>query len=109
MRQIHSSPDVALINHLRSILESIGIACTVRGEFLSAAVGELPPVECWAELWIVDDDRHDDAMDVVRRAGRESRPMADAWDCPGCGETIEPNFSECWNCGHVAESLERAG
>lgn len=109
MRQVHTSPNVALINHLRSILESMGIACTVRGEFLSGAVGELPPVECWAELWIVDDDRYDDAMDVVRREGHGSRPMDRRWTCPGCGETIEPTFSECWNCGGFPEALDGTG
>ena len=21
------------------------------------------------------------------------------WECPACGETLEPQFEVCWNCG----------
>jgi hypothetical protein len=24
---------------------------------------------------------------------------AGPWSCPGCGETLEGQFTECWNCG----------
>ena len=24
-----------------------------------------------------------------------------AWQCPECGERLEPEFSECWKCGHL--------
>ena len=109
MRQIFSSPNTALVNHLRSILDSLGIPCRVRGEFLSAAVGELPPIECWAELWVVDDDRYDDAKDVIRRAATGGEDAGAAWTCDGCGEHIEGQFGECWNCGRLRREFERAG
>ena len=109
MRQLHSSPNTALVNHLRSILESLGTPCRVRGEFLSAAVGELPPIECWAELWVIDDDRYDDAMDIIRRAAKGEDDTSVPWTCDGCGEEIDGNFGECWKCGHVPRDLERTG
>ena len=109
MRQIYVSPNTAHVNHLRSILESFGIACTVRGEFLSAAVGELPPIECWAELWVVDDDRHDDADEILRRAAADGADAGAPWICDGCGEQVDGNFGECWKCGRVRQELERAG
>lgn len=28
----------------------------------------------------------------------------DLWQCPGCRERIEANFSECWSCGYVRGS-----
>jgi predicted amidophosphoribosyltransferase len=36
----------------------------------------------------------------LRRAKRED------WTCPGCGETIEGQFTECWSCGHEAPATE---
>jgi hypothetical protein len=109
VRQLYTSPNVALVNHLRSILDALGIPCRVRGEFLSAAVGELPPIECWAELWVVDDDRYDDAMDVIRKASGDTDDDAPAWTCEDCGERVEGIFGECWQCGGVRSDLERAG
>lgn len=109
MRQIYTSPNTALVNHLRSILEALGIPCRVRGEFLSAAVGELPPIECWAELWVVDDSRYDDANEVIRRAAAGGDDAGTPWTCDGCGERIEGTFGECWKCGGIRQELERAG
>jgi len=106
MRLLHSAPNVAHVNHLKSVLESMGIRCRVRGEYLSAAVGELPPIECWAELWIVDDERHDDALDVLRHASASRRGE---WTCPECGESVDAGFEECWNCRFVRGAIERAG
>lgn len=109
MRQLHSSPNTALVNHLRSILDALGIRCRVRGEFLSAAVGELPPIECWTELWVVDDDRYDDAMDVIRNATSDDDDSVPPWICDGCGERVDAVFGECWQCGAVRSDLALAG
>ncbi len=109
MRQLYTSPNTALVNHLRSILDSLGIPCRVRGEFLSAAVGELPPIECWAELWVLDDDRYDEAAEVIRRAAEDGDVDGVPWTCDGCGERIDPQFGECWKCGQIRRELERAG
>ena len=26
---------------------------------------------------------------------------AEPWTCPGCGEEVEGQFAQCWNCGAV--------
>ena len=28
-----------------------------------------------------------------------AQPESPPWTCPKCGEAIEPQFTECWNCG----------
>ena len=109
MRQVYTSPNTALVNHLRSILDSLGIPCRVRGEFLSAAVGELPPIECWAELWILDDDRYDEAAEILRRAASDGAGSGAPWACDACGEQVDAQFGECWKCGGIRGELERAG
>ena len=100
MKRLYVSDDRALIAHLRALLETQGIACMVRNEFLGGAAGELPPHECSPELWIAE------ATDWVR-----ARQLVDAeigpvdttpWTCAGCGEIIEGQFARCWNCGRAA-------
>jgi len=106
---VHTSPNTALINHLRSVLETLGIECRVRGEFLAVAVGELPPIECWAELWVVDDDRHDEAAELVRRESDRDPAALGEWVCPDCAETVDAELTDCWNCGHARDLLRQAG
>lgn len=106
MRQLHSSLNVALVNHYRSVLEESGIPCVVRGEYLTVAVGEIPPIEAWAELWVVDESRFDDAARFI--AGLEAAPRdGAAWVCAECGEDNDAAFAACWNCGSAVDATER--
>jgi hypothetical protein len=104
MRKIYSAESIVEISHLRNILESTGIRCLVRNDRLSGAVGEIPFVECWPELWLLDE------RDALRAKGvldaefaRQARPGKN-WTCETCGETIEGQFAECWRC--AARTLE---
>jgi len=101
-RKVYTAESVVEIAHLRNLLESAGIPCEVRNDRLGGAVGEIPFVECWPELWVRN------AGDVLRARGlidEALRPAtdADAWVCPGCGERIEPQFAQCWRCAAAPE------
>lgn len=84
------------MNHVRNLLEAAGIAVTMRNEFLGGGAGELPPTEAWPELWVAEED-YPRARQVIEQMDREAE--AASWRCPRCGETIEGQFSACWNCG----------
>jgi hypothetical protein len=98
MKTVYSSPSLALVTHFRAVLESEGIACFIRNEYLSGAAGELPPVECWPGL-CVEDSLEPRARRAIARAQCDAAPPRPAWTCPGCGEDIEGQFTDCWNCG----------
>lgn len=100
MRKVYTAESLVEIAHLRNVLESAGIRCSVRNDRLAGVVGEIPFVECWPELWIgnpADLPRARDLIAELTRAG----PAGAAWTCGGCGESIEPQFAVCWNCGHA--------
>ena len=98
MRKVHTAESVIEIAHLRNLLEAEGIACLVRNDRLGGVVGEIPFVECWPELWVVATGHYLKAKSLVDEA-LQAAPVAQAWDCPHCGETIEGQFTACWNCG----------
>jgi hypothetical protein len=50
MIRVYAAPTMAMVAHVRAVLEGEGIACVVRNEFLGAGAGELPPIECWPEV-----------------------------------------------------------
>jgi hypothetical protein len=96
MKRVFSSFDRIAVFHARNLLEAEGIRATVRNEILSSAMGELPPAECQAEVWVADDAEAARAEQVLR-AG--AAPAGGApWSC-ACGETLEAQFLQCWRCG----------
>ena len=96
---VYSSPNLAIVGHVKNVLEMNGIRCEVRGQYLGAAAGEMPPIECWSELWVRDESRADEARKIIEEALGDDEESQPGWDCPGCGEAIEGQFAVCWNCG----------
>jgi hypothetical protein len=101
LKIVYSSPNLALVVHFRALLENEGIACRIRNEYLAGAAGELPPVDCWPEL-CVDDPDEQRARRIIAGVRNASAP-APAWTCAGCGECIEGQFTDCWNCGRMRD------
>ena len=92
MKRIFSSHNLQLVHHARNLLLAAGISSQVRNQILSSAMGELPPAECEAQLWV---EERDAAQAQETLARTESGPD---WIC-SCGETLAAPFSHCWNCG----------
>lgn len=100
MRKIYSTDDRVKAGHLQSILEENGIRTLIKNQSLSGAIGELPPIECWPEIWIIDDGEFERANDLINAFIVPLPKHAPDWKCE-CGETIEGQFMTCWNCGRV--------
>jgi hypothetical protein len=99
MRKVFSSHDSLLAGYLASLLEARGIACVVKNQFLGGAAGELPPTECWPEIWVADDRDETPALRVLAAYHEAGRESFDRWTCPTCGEALEGQFEICWRCG----------
>ena len=66
MRKLLRARDLSGIdvNLLRGILEQAGIPCLMKNESLSIAIGELPPTECYQELWLLDASDYPRAQEI---------------------------------------------
>ena len=95
MKRVFSSHNAVLAHHTRNLLEAEGIETEVRNQVLSSAMGELPPAECQAEVWVLNDADAARALDALRRPP----PSGPDWGCAGCGESSGPQFTHCWKCG----------
>ena len=93
MKRVFSSHNAVLVHHTRNLLEAEGIGTEVRNQALSSAMGELPPAECQAEVWVRGGDAPR-AEEILRQP-----PVAGPdWACATCGESSGPQFTQCWNC-----------
>jgi len=96
MKKLMVSADLIELGFIRGVLESEGILCIVKNEFLNGALGELPVNETWPELWVSSEDwpRADQIMISVK----EDAGAGENWRCKQCGEMIEAQFAACWRC-----------
>ena len=97
MKKVYSAENVVMAGHVESLLQEAGINCFIKNQNLSGAMGELPPLECWPEVWINDDSLETKAKNIIDQTVRQAEP-GPQWLCE-CGELIEGQFGSCWNCG----------
>lgn len=101
MQKLYTAEDPIFIGYLRSLLEAEGIACNIRNELLLGGSGELPPNECWPEIWVLDDGDLQRATVILNRARQTPRLDDGPWECAHCQESSESQFTACWRCGTI--------
>ncbi|WP_321370594.1 DUF2007 domain-containing protein [uncultured Desulfuromusa sp.] len=88
---------------IQEILAHEGIQCILKNDQLSSALGEIPFLECYPELWVVDDDVFPRAQLFLHSWLKNDACPADSWTCPSCGEDCDAQFGACWACGFLRE------
>lgn len=103
MKRVYRAASLLSVAHARNVLLAAGVPCEMRNVYLAGAMGELPMMETWPQLYVEDADEQY-ALGILARAARP--PGGAPWTCAGCGEELEAQFTSCWRCG--AERLERS-
>ena len=103
MKMIYSARDSMDAEFVKGILDEQGIESVIQGAALSNVLGSMATnLDATPEIWVREEDEQ---RAIVAVSGFKSGapPAADAqanlWKCPQCGEQIEGQFTECWNCG----------
>ncbi len=98
MKMIFSA-DLIAVSDLKGALENAGIACFINNEATSQLMGGIPMNETTPELWIEDDSRLEEALQIKKSWLAPGATPGPDWICPKCGEKNEPQFTSCWKCG----------
>ncbi len=96
MKRVFRGPSLLQVAHARNVLLAAGIASELRNQYLVGALGELPMLETWPQLYVDDVDEHR-ALKALKLAATPSGGAP--WTCENCGEGLEPQFTACWRCG----------
>ena len=87
MKKVFTARNVTEAHFVRDLLEAEGLVVTVRGEDLWGASGELPFVDAWPTIWVLDDAREAEARAVVDQY--EATQAAPVTGEPGSGFGID--------------------
>ncbi len=96
MKKLTTSESLITINHYKNLLAAEDIRTEIRNEYLGSIMGEMPFVETWPELWVVNTLEFDRAKQIIEEV--ESESPAAPWTCLKCGEQNEGQFAVCWKC-----------
>ena len=99
MKRVFTSTDPVLSGLVHSVLIAAGIPCLLRNQYLTGAMGELPLNECWPQVWVLDEADAAAAQRLIAAAVPTARGPSADWICAQCGETLEGQFRQCWQCG----------
>lgn len=99
MVKLHAGADPALVGWLAGLLQAAGIDCVTRNALLAGGAGALPPTECWPEIWLREERDLVRASALLEELLRPDLSGRYGWCCERCGEALEAQFDQCWNCG----------
>jgi len=95
LKRVFRAASLLQVAHARNVLIAAGIDSELRNQYLAGALGDLPMLETWPQLW-VEDALESTALRALQRAA--TAPAGDPWVCSQCGEQLEPQFTTCWRC-----------
>ena len=96
MKRVFRAASLLQVAHARNVLIMAGIESEMRNQYLAGALGDLPMLETWPQLW-VEDAMEKAALRALAVAA--TAPGGAPWICAQCGEQLEPQFTSCWRCG----------
>ena len=67
-----TAPTVTEAYLIKGILESEGIETFVKNEHLSGLAGEVPFMESWPEVWVIEDQEVEHAETIIADYQRDS-------------------------------------
>lgn len=96
MKRLVQAPNAAIATLWADMLRQAGIETSVQRYFTGSIAGEIPPDQALPEVWVLDDDEHARATELLHQL--RHLPHVN-WLCAACGERVDGPFEQCWNCG----------
>jgi len=104
MKLIYTAADLQEAYLLKGLLEHAGISIQLVNEHAQGAVGEIPFVEVFPELWVENDASEMVATQCVDEYCKRRKIVGES-RCLKCGEMNPAAFDLCWQCGNDLGAL----
>ncbi len=109
VKRVFRAASLMQVAHARNVLLSAGIPSELRNQYLAGALGDLPMLETWPQLFVEDADEPA-ALRALARAA--AAPTGASWTCDSCGEaarTAIHHLLALRNCKCIGISRARSG
>jgi hypothetical protein len=102
MQHFYYHPSRFQVYQVKSLLDDAGIPCFIKNEFIQGAMGEVSPLDCEPEVWLIDGEWEQKAKQILSGFEIEQAQIGKGdkndWFCHACGEKNESQFAICWQC-----------
>ena len=105
MKEVYRNPDPIKVSFYKQLLEAEGIATLIRPnvDAMKSGFQTVPLWEWSPSIWVVEDNYHEEAMDIIRKHMAETEELSRETQgteisCPHCSEKNPGTFAECWSC-----------
>lgn len=103
LKRAYIAADPVDAHIVRGMLEAQGLHAVVKGDIAWSARGETPLTDDTAPaVWV----REEDLQSARELIESQHRAGGSDWKCRKCGERLEGQFTQCWNCGAVRAAPE---
>ncbi len=104
MKQVYIAADMMDAELFKDYLLARRLPAIVKGAMLTGIIGEIP-TNTYPTVWVDDDRDYDLARKLVKQYEAEglAKGEGEKWSCKHCGETLGPQFTQCWSCGNQRE------
>lgn len=103
MKKVYVAQDTLLASRLKIALEAKGVNCVLKNVDLRGGLIRQKGKPALPELWILDDTQLLFANRLLDAALVSELSQTEAWYCVNCGQELESQFADCWNCGTQSE------
>ena len=98
MKKLYVSQSLIDVESRKELLDQEEIPCTIKNQCSAMLGGEVPFVEVFPELWVLQDEDLEKATALLQD-WEEAQPLeTTCWTCSGCGEIHTKEFTTCWKC-----------
>ncbi len=97
MNLVYVAQNIIEAKIIKDLLDGSNIDNKIMNEHAIGAVGELPFIQTYPEIWLTKEEDFLRAKELIGTF--VSSPNHPDTHCSKCGESIPSNFELCWNCG----------
>ncbi len=98
MKKLYVSQSLIDVESRKELLDQAEIGCMIKNQRSAMLWGEVPFVEVFPELWVLQDEDWERAQQFLQD-WEEAKPLTTtSWTCANCGEIHQKEFTTCWKC-----------
>jgi len=98
MKKLYVSQSLIDVESRKELLDQAEIPCTIKNQRSAMLGGEVPFVEVFPELWVLQDKDFVKAQTLLQDWENAQPLETTSWTCGSCNEVHQKEFTTCWKC-----------